>query len=75
MNGHEVAFEIGRLGPELMVTLLFDSDVPTHALALVDAGVPNLGVSRHFVRMIAELCSRSRDRHRNQGGFRQEDQR
>jgi len=71
INGHEVAFEIKRLKPELMVILLFDSDVPMHPLALVDAYVPKVRASRHLVRMIAELCSRSRDGLRNQGGFQQ----
>ena|ERR1700681_2897964 len=40
MNGHEVACEIKRLRPELMVIVLFDSDVPMHVLAMVDACVP-----------------------------------
>jgi CheY-like chemotaxis protein len=45
MNGHEVASEIKRIRPELIVILLSGSEVPTQALALVDAFVP---VSRHL---------------------------
>ena len=59
MNGHEVAFEIKRVRPELMVIMLSGSDVPTHALALVDAFVPKLEASQQLLPMIAELCSRT----------------
>jgi CheY-like chemotaxis protein len=68
-NGQEFAYEIKLISPELMVILLFDSDVPTHALALVDACVPKVEASRHLLPMIAELCRRGRDGRRNQGGF------
>jgi CheY-like chemotaxis protein len=59
MNGHEVAFEIKRIRPELMVILLSGSEVPTQALALVDAFVPKLEASQQLLPMIAELCSRT----------------
>ena len=59
MNGHEVAFEIKRVRPELMVILLSGSEVPTQALALVDAFVPKLEASQQLLPMIAELCSRT----------------
>jgi CheY-like chemotaxis protein len=75
MNGHEVAFEIKRVRPELMVILLSGSEVPTQALALVDAFVRKLEASRQLLPMIAELCSRTHDAHRKQEGFQHEDRR
>src|ERR1700686_4510831 len=74
-NGHDFAFEIKLIRPELMVILLSDSDVPTHALAVVDGCVPKVEARRHLLPIIAELCSRSRDGSRNQGGFQQKDRR
>ena len=65
MNGDEVAFEIRLMRPELVVILLSGSEVPTQALALVDAFVPKLEASRQLLPMIAELCGR------NQGTGRQ----
>ena len=62
MNGHEVAAEIKRVRPELMVILLSGSEVPTQALALVDAFVPKLEASQQLLPMIAELCSRTHER-------------
>ena len=62
MNGHEVAAEIKRVRPELMVILLSGSEVPTQALALVDAFVPKLEASQQLLPMIAELCSRTQER-------------
>jgi CheY-like chemotaxis protein len=59
MNGHEVAFEIKRVRPDLMVILLSGTEVPMQALALVDAFVPKLEASRELLPMIAELCSRT----------------
>ena len=59
MNGHEVACEIKLVRPELMVILLSGSDVPTHALASVDAFVSKLEANRQLLPMIAELCSRT----------------
>lgn len=61
MNGSEVAVEIKRVRPDLAVILLSGSDVPTHALALVDAFVPKLEASRQLLPMIAELCGRVQD--------------
>jgi len=59
MNGHQVASEIKRMRPDLMVILLSGSDVPTHALASVDAFIPKLEASRQLLPMIAEFCSRA----------------
>ena len=42
MSGHDVAFEVKRMRPELVVILLSGSQVPTLALALVDAFVLSL---------------------------------
>ena len=75
VNGQEFAFEIRLIRPELMVILLSASDVPTQALTLVDACLPKVEASRHLLPIIAELCSRSRDGRRNQGGFQQKDRR
>jgi len=61
MNGHEVTAEIKRVRPELKVILLSGSEVPTQALALVDAFVPKLEASRELLPMIAEVCSRPDD--------------
>jgi CheY-like chemotaxis protein len=57
MSGHEVAFEIKLVRPELMVILLSGSDVPSHALRFVDAFVPKLEASRQLLPMLDELCS------------------
>lgn len=62
MNGHEVAAEIKRVRPELMVILLSGTEVPMQALALVDAFVPKLEASQQLLPMIAELCSRTHER-------------
>jgi CheY-like chemotaxis protein len=59
MNGHEVASEIKLVKPELGVILLSGHEVPTQALALVDAFVPKLEASQQLLPMIAELCSRN----------------
>jgi CheY-like chemotaxis protein len=69
MNGYEVAFEIKRVRPELMVILLSGSEVPIHALALVDAFIPKLEASRELLPMIAALCSRIRDPQQEQEEF------
>jgi CheY-like chemotaxis protein len=69
MNGHEVAFEIKRVRPELIVILLSGSEVPAHALALVDAFVPKLEASRQLLPMIAELCSRTYNAQQRQERF------
>jgi CheY-like chemotaxis protein len=69
INGHEVAVEIKRVRPELMVILLSGGEVPTCALALVDAFVPKLEASRQLLPMIAELCSRTYDARKDRLSF------
>jgi CheY-like chemotaxis protein len=59
MNGDQVALAIKRLRPELLVILLSGSDVPTHALASVDAFVPKLEASRQLLPVIAELYAQT----------------
>ncbi len=59
MNGHEVAHKIKLVRPELMVILLSGSDVPTNALALVDAFIPKLEVGRQLLPMIAGFCGQT----------------
>ncbi len=68
MNGHEVAAEIKRVRPELMVILLSGTEVPMQALALVDAFVPKLEASQQLLPMIAELCSRTDETQRTTYG-------
>ena len=59
MNGHEVASAIKLVRPDLLVILLSGSDVPSHALASVDAFVPKLEASRQLLPMVAEFCGRT----------------
>jgi CheY-like chemotaxis protein len=61
MNGHEVAAELKRVRPKLKVIFFSGCEVPTQALALVDAFVPKLEASRQLLPMIAELCRRPHD--------------
>jgi CheY-like chemotaxis protein len=61
MTGYEIAVEIRRVRPELMVILLSGGEVPTNALTVVDAFVPKLEASRQLLPTVAALCSRSRD--------------
>jgi CheY-like chemotaxis protein len=68
MNGHDVAFELKLRRPDPVIILLSGSDVPTRALALVDAFVLKLEASKQLLPMIAELCSRSLDTRRRQEG-------
>lgn len=68
MNGHEVAFRIKRLIPQQQIVLISGSDVPIHVLALVDAFVFKLDVSRELLPMIAALCSRTHA-HRPKRGY------
>ena len=75
MNGSEVAVEIKRVRPDLAVILLSGSDVPTHALALVDAFVPKLETSRQLLPMIAELCGRVQDSQPKPKGLQHQDRR
>jgi len=74
MNGQDLASEVRLIRPELVVIMLSGSEVPTQALALVDAFVPKLEASRQLLPMIAELCSRSQDAKRKQQGVQHEDQ-
>lgn len=66
MNGHQVASEIKLKRPEVVIIMISGSEVPTQALALVDAFVPKLEASRQLLPMIAELCSRGPDTKRRQ---------
>jgi CheY-like chemotaxis protein len=72
MNGHDIAFQIKLLRPELIVILLSGREVPTQALALVDAFVPKLETSRQLLPMIAALCSRRPDANRKQESQRED---
>jgi CheY-like chemotaxis protein len=58
MNGNQVACAIKLVKPDLMVILLSGSDVPTDALACVDAFVPKLEANRQLLPVIAKLCGR-----------------
>ncbi len=64
MKGDEVACEIKRIRPGLRVILLSGSEVPTHALASVDAFVPKLEASWQLLPIIAELCGQTERAHR-----------
>jgi CheY-like chemotaxis protein len=68
MNGCDVAFEIKRARPELVVILLSGSEVPIYASALVDAFILKLEASRQLLPMIAALCSGIRDPQQKQQG-------
>jgi CheY-like chemotaxis protein len=61
INGPEIASEIKRVWPELVIILLSGEEVPRQAVALVDAIVPKLEASRELLAMIAELCGRTND--------------
>jgi len=69
MNGCNVAFEIKRVRPELAVILLSGSEVPTYALALVDAFIPKLEANRALLPTIATLCSGTRYQKQKHEGF------
>jgi CheY-like chemotaxis protein len=66
INGYEVACEIKRVLPDLIVIVVSGSEVPIQALALADAFVPKLEASRQLLPMIAELCARPRDTRQKQ---------
>ena len=66
IDGYEVACEIKRVLPDLILIMVSGSEVPTHALALADAFVPKLEASRQLLPMIAELCARTRDTRQKQ---------
>jgi DNA-binding response OmpR family regulator len=58
-NGSQVALDMRRVRPELIIIMLSGSDVPSSALALVDAFVLKLETSRTLLPMIADLCRRT----------------
>ena len=66
MNGHEVASEIRLVRPSLAIILFSGSEVPTQALALVDAFVPKVDSSQQLLPVIADLCSRKQRANRKQ---------
>ena len=61
MNGHELAIEIKRIRPELMIVLFSGGEVPAYTLPLVDAFLPKLEASRQLVPMLAAVCNRTHD--------------
>jgi len=61
MNGHDLAIEIKRVRPELMIVLFSGSEVPACTLPLVDAFLPKLDASRQLLPTIAAVCSKSHD--------------
>lgn len=69
-NGHELACEIRRIRPELMLILLSGSAVPSHSLALVDALIPKLEARRQLLPTVSVLCSHSSDMHQVREMFR-----
>jgi CheY-like chemotaxis protein len=66
MNGHELAIEIKRIRPELMIMLFSGSEVPTFTLPLIDAFLPKLEASRHLVPVLAAVCSKTHNTKRDQ---------
>lgn len=56
MNGHEVATEIKRMRPELIIILLSAYEVPMHALAGVEGFIRKFEAPRQLLPMIAQLC-------------------
>lgn len=68
MNGYEVAMEMKRMRPELMVILLSGGDVPIQGLAFVDGFIFKLDASRELLPMIAALGNRTQRQHRKQEG-------
>ena len=60
MKGYEVAMEMKRMRPELMVILLSGGDVPIQGLAFVDGFIFKLDASRELLPMIAALGNRIR---------------
>jgi CheY-like chemotaxis protein len=73
LDGYEVSFQIKRASPKLTIILLSESEVPTDALALVDAVVPKLEASQQLLPMIAEHCSRNHDARQKQERLQPED--
>jgi CheY-like chemotaxis protein len=60
-SGYDVALEIKRVMPDLIVIMISGSEMPLRALALADAFVPKLEASRQLLPMIADLCTRTHD--------------
>lgn len=58
MNGHEIAAEIKRVQPKVIVIFVSGCEIPIASLALVDAFVPKLETSKQLLPIIAELCGR-----------------
>ena len=75
MNGDEVATEIKLVKPEMVIILLSGSEVPTQALALVDAFVPKIEARQQLLPMIAELCNQSQDTRHKRQSVQHEDRR
>jgi CheY-like chemotaxis protein len=61
MNGCEVASEIKRLRPELIVIMVSGNELPISALPMVDGFIPKLEAIRELLPMITELCGRNGD--------------
>ena len=59
LDGSDIALQLKRASPELIIILLAGREVPAHMLALVDALVPKLESSQQLLPMITELCSRT----------------
>ena len=67
MNGDELAVELKRVRPDLLIVLFSGSDVPADALRSVDAFLPKLEASRQLLPVIAALCSRSHNTKSSKG--------
>jgi CheY-like chemotaxis protein len=74
MNGCEVASEIKRLRPELIVIMVSGNELPISALPMVDGFIPKLEAIRELLPMITELCGRNGDP-RDEGEARPEHRR
>ncbi len=61
IGGYDIALEIKRITPDLIVIMVSGSEVPIQALALADAFVPKLEANRQLLPMIADLCARTHD--------------
>ena len=73
MDGYDIALEIRRVKPELIIILLSGGDVPTSALALVNAFIFKLETSRALLPMIADLCSQTRYSNQKQQAFERQE--
>lgn len=59
MNGHEVAVEIKRYRPELMIVMFSASDLPEEALTLADAVVRKAEAVGQLLPTVMRLCDRA----------------